>query len=38
MPNDALHDLELLFRARHGLIHLDTAEEDRAHALLSRSC
>jgi AAA+ superfamily predicted ATPase len=35
MPNDALHDLELLFRARHGLIHLDTAEEDRANALLS---
>lgn len=35
MPADALHDLELLFRARHGLIHLDTHEEDRAGALLS---
>jgi SpoVK/Ycf46/Vps4 family AAA+-type ATPase len=35
MPKDALHDLELLFRARHGLIHLDTAEEDRASALLA---
>jgi len=35
MPKDALHDLELLFRARHGLIHLDTTEEDRASALLS---
>lgn len=32
---DSLHDLELLFRARHGLIHLDTAEEDRASALLA---
>jgi AAA+ superfamily predicted ATPase len=35
MPKDALHDLELLFRARHGLIHLATDEEDRASALLS---
>jgi SpoVK/Ycf46/Vps4 family AAA+-type ATPase len=35
MPKDALHDLELLFRARHGLIHLDTAEEDRAEGLLA---
>ncbi len=35
MPHDALHDLHLLFRARHGLIHLDTAEEDRAGALLA---
>ena len=35
MPKDALHDLELLFRARHGLIHLDTAEEERAEGLLA---
>lgn len=35
MPKDALHDLELLFRARHGIIHLDTSEEDRAGGLLS---
>ncbi len=31
---DALHDLELLFRARHGVVHLDTVEEDRAQGLL----
>ncbi len=35
MPLDALKDLELLFRARHGLIHLDTSEEDRASTLLA---
>ena len=35
MPNDALKDLELLFRSRHGLVHLETEEEDRASALLS---
>jgi ATPase family protein associated with various cellular activities (AAA)/AAA+ lid domain-containing protein len=35
MPTDALHDLELLFRARHGLIHLDTPEEERARTLLA---
>lgn len=35
MPQDALHDLELLFRARHGLVHLETAEEDRAEGLLA---
>ncbi len=35
MPNDALRDLELLFRSRHGLIYLDTQEEDRANALLA---
>ena len=35
MAKDALHDLELLFRARHGLIHLDTVEEERAHGLLA---
>ncbi|MBT8404430.1 MAG: AAA family ATPase [Gemmatimonadetes bacterium] len=32
--NDVLHDLELLFRSRHGVVHLDTAEEDRARGLL----
>ncbi len=35
MPKDALHDLELLFRSRHGLIYLDTREEDRANSLLA---
>jgi hypothetical protein len=35
MPKDALHDLELLFRSRHGLIYLETEEEDRANALLA---
>ncbi len=34
MPKDAIKDLELLVRARHGLIVLDTNEEERAHALL----
>ncbi|MDZ7780779.1 MAG: AAA family ATPase [Gemmatimonadota bacterium] len=34
MPNDALHDLELLLRSRHGLIYLDTAETVRAGTLL----
>ena len=32
--NDVLHDLELLFRSRHGVVHLDTSEEDRARGLL----
>jgi len=32
---DVLRDLELLLRSRHGLIHLDTSEEDRAHGLLA---
>jgi hypothetical protein len=32
--HDIVHDLELLFRARHGLVHLDTAEEGRARGLL----
>ncbi len=34
MPKDALSDLELLIRARYGLIYLETAEEDRAAGLL----
>ncbi|HSM61219.1 MAG TPA: hypothetical protein VK849_10500, partial [Longimicrobiales bacterium] len=34
MPQDALHDLRLLVRSRHGLVVLDTPEEERAHALL----
>ncbi|MGD2067740.1 MAG: AAA family ATPase [Gemmatimonadota bacterium] len=33
-PKDVLTDLELLVRSRYGLIHLRTAEEDRARALL----
>jgi hypothetical protein len=32
--HDVVHDLELLFRARHGLVHLDTVEEERARGLL----
>ncbi len=32
--NDVLHDLELLFRSRHGVVHLDTPEEERARGLL----
>ncbi len=32
--HEALHDLELLVRSRHGLIHLNTPEEDRAGTLL----
>jgi len=35
MPNDALHDLELLFRSRHGLVYIETEEEDRADTLLA---
>ena len=35
MPHDALHDIELLLRSRHGLVYLDTAEETRAGALLA---
>lgn len=35
MPKDALHDLELLFRSRHGLVYIETEEEDRANALLA---
>ena len=34
MPKDALHDLELLFRSRHGLVYIETEEEDRANTLL----
>lgn len=32
--NDVLHELELLFRSRHGVVHLDTGEEERARGLL----
>lgn len=35
MPHDALHDIELLLRSRHGLVYLDTAEEGRAGTLLA---
>ena len=35
MAKDALRDLELLFRSRNGLVHLETEEEDRASTLLS---
>lgn len=34
MPHDAIRDLELLARARRGLIWLDTPEEERANGLL----
>jgi len=32
--HEALHDLEVLLRSRHGLIHLETGDEDRARTLL----
>jgi AAA+ superfamily predicted ATPase len=32
--NDPLHDIELLLRSRHGLIVIDTEEEERAAVLL----
>ena len=35
MPQDALRDIELLMRARHGLLHLETEEESRAGTLLA---
>ena len=31
---DPLHDIELLIKSRHGLIVIDTAEEERAESLL----
>src|SRR5687768_10946361 len=35
MPaNDAVTDLELLIRSRYGLIHIETAEEERTEMLL----
>jgi len=34
MPSDALRDLELLLRSRHGLVYLETREEGRAEGLL----
>jgi AAA+ superfamily predicted ATPase len=33
-PQDVLRDLELLFRSRYGLLHIDTDESDRALSLL----
>ena len=35
MPQDALRDIELLMRARHGLLHIETEEESRAGTLLA---
>jgi hypothetical protein len=35
MPEDALNDIQLLMRSRHGLLHLDTEEERRAGTLLA---
>lgn len=32
---DILRDIELLVRSRHGLIVIDTVEEDRAETLLN---
>src|SRR5688572_30598893 len=32
--NDPLHDVELLVRSRHGLVVVDTVEEERATTLL----
>jgi len=37
MNGDPLHDLELLIRCRYGALLIDTAEEDRAEALLERA-
>jgi hypothetical protein len=34
-PPDTLRDLELLVRSGHGLLHLDTREEERAATLLA---
>ena len=34
MPHDAIRDLELLLRSRHGLVWLETPEEERANGLL----
>jgi AAA+ superfamily predicted ATPase len=34
LSSDALADIELLIRSRYGIIHLDTAEEERAERLL----
>jgi SpoVK/Ycf46/Vps4 family AAA+-type ATPase len=35
MPHDALQDIELLLRSRHGIVYLDTPEETRAGTLLT---
>ena len=37
MNRDALHDFELLIRSRYGALLIDTAEEDRAQALVERA-
>ncbi|HET9438747.1 MAG TPA: hypothetical protein VFO52_01170, partial [Longimicrobiales bacterium] len=34
-PDDPLRDIELLIKSRHGLIVIDTAEEERATTLLT---
>ncbi|MDH5589579.1 MAG: AAA family ATPase [Gemmatimonadota bacterium] len=34
MPQDTLHDLGLLIRSRHGLVNIETHEDDRAEGLL----
>jgi SpoVK/Ycf46/Vps4 family AAA+-type ATPase len=37
MDHDPIHDVELLVRSRYGALLLDTGEEDRAEALVSRA-
>jgi AAA+ superfamily predicted ATPase len=37
MNHDPLHDFELLIRSRYGALLIDTAEEDRAEALVERA-
>lgn len=37
MNSDPLHDLELLIRSRYGALLIDTAEEDRAEAIVERA-
>ena len=37
MDNDPLHDFELLIRSRYGALQIETAEEDRAAALVERA-
>ena len=37
MDHDPLHDFELLIRSRYGALQIDTAEEDRAAALVERA-
>jgi hypothetical protein len=37
MNHDPLHDFDLLIRSRYGALLIDTAEEDRAQALVERA-